>query len=30
MLLGREDARKFIQEVAQETANDFKEMGLLK
>jgi tripartite-type tricarboxylate transporter receptor subunit TctC len=30
MLLGREAARKFIQEVAQETAADFKEMGLIK
>jgi tripartite-type tricarboxylate transporter receptor subunit TctC len=30
MLLGRDAARKFIQEVAQETAQDFKEMGLLK
>ena len=30
MLLGREAARKFIQDVAQETAQDFKEMGLLK
>ena len=30
MLLGREAARKFIQEVAQETATDFKEMGLIK
>jgi putative tricarboxylic transport membrane protein len=30
MLLGREAARKFIQEVAQESAADFKEMGLIK
>lgn len=30
MLLGRDAARKFIQDVAQETAQDFKEMGLLK
>jgi tripartite-type tricarboxylate transporter receptor subunit TctC len=30
MLLGREAARKFIQDVAQETATDFKEMGLIK
>jgi tripartite-type tricarboxylate transporter receptor subunit TctC len=30
MLLGREAARKFIQDVAQETAADFKEMGLIK